>query len=80
MHALAGCQVTRNPVEITPKFGTIKTWCAISGQSRSRAYEALAAGNLKAVKEGVKTLIDIEGGLAWLRTLPQAQFGQKKAA
>jgi hypothetical protein len=37
---------------------------------RSVAYEELAKGNLQAVKLGKRTLIDVEHGLAWMRSLP----------
>jgi hypothetical protein len=65
---------------VDPQFGTVDTWCKLSGQTRTKAYEALAAGHLKAVKNGRTTLIDIQAGFAWLRTLPAATFGDKRAA
>jgi hypothetical protein len=59
---------------VLPRFATIPTWCVLSGQSRTRAYAALAAGHLRAVKDGKRTLIDVQHGLAWLRSLPSATF------
>lgn len=55
-----------------PAYAAIPEWCRISGMGRSKAYEALGAGHLRAVKLGVKTLIDVQHGLAWLGGLPQA--------
>jgi hypothetical protein len=40
---------------------------------RSVVYEALARGDLRAVKCGARTLIDVDHGLAWLRSLPPAK-------
>lgn len=64
----------------TPKYAPIKPdWCAISGMSRRKTYEELGNGNLKAIKVGTRTLIDVEAGLAWLRTLPAAQIRPSRA-
>jgi hypothetical protein len=57
-------------MSITPKFATITDWCDLSGMGRSVVYEELAKGNLRAVKVGKRTLIDVEHGLTWLRGLP----------
>ena len=40
------------------------------GISRSKAYEEIAAGRLKAVKCGSRTLIPYASGEAWLNALP----------
>ena len=40
------------------------------GISRSKAYEEIAAGRLKAVKCGSKTLVPYASGEAWLSGLP----------
>jgi hypothetical protein len=42
--------------------------------SRSTTYEALGRGELRAIKLGVRTLIDVEHGLAWLGSMPVAQI------
>ncbi len=55
-----------------PAYAGLPEWCRISGMGRSKAYEALGAGHLRAVKLGVKTLIDVQHGLTWLGSLPQA--------
>jgi hypothetical protein len=58
----------------TPRFTTIELWCAISGLSRRVTYDRLGTGELKAIKVGTRTLIDVEAGLAWLRALPAAKI------
>ena len=61
---------------VSPKYATISTWRELTGQSRTSTYEALADGKLRAIKLGKRTLIDVEHGLAWLRSLPAAQIGK----
>jgi hypothetical protein len=63
-----------------PKFAQLLHWCAISGMSRTASYNALGRGDLKAIKVGGRTLIDVDAGLAWLRSLPPAQIRAPKAA
>jgi hypothetical protein len=65
-----------NPV---PQFVRIPQWCRISGMSRSASYVELGRGNLRAVKCGNATLLDVPHGLAWLRSLPPAQIRAPKA-
>jgi hypothetical protein len=55
-----------------PAFATIDSWCAISGLGRRVTYDELGRGNLKAIKVGARTLIDVPHGLAWLRSRPAA--------
>jgi hypothetical protein len=42
--------------------------------SRSCAYEALGRGDLRAIKLGTRTLIDVDHGLAWLASMPAAEI------
>jgi hypothetical protein len=58
----------------SPKFAALPQWCAISGMSRTATYNALGRGDLKAIKVGSRTLVDVEAGLCWLRSLPPAQI------
>lgn len=60
-------------VHVQPRLGSIETWTAQSGMSRRITYENIANGNLKSHKLGARTFIDIEAGLAWLRSLPPAK-------
>ena len=64
--------MTKPPLPVTPKLGPMSRWCAESGMGRSKAYEEISAGRLRAVKCGRLLLIDIERGLADLRERPQA--------
>lgn len=68
---------TQPRTDITPRFEPIEPWCARSGMTRSSTYEALARGDLRAIKLGKRTLIDVQHGLAWLASLPAAEFRQK---
>ena len=69
-----------NSEGVTPAYGKMAIWCRISGMGRSAAYDALARGDLRAIKRGRSTLIDITHGLAWLRSLPLAQIGGRRNA
>ena len=57
-----------------PKYAPISGWTEISGMSRTTTYEWLGRGDLRAIKLGTRTLIDVEHGLAQLASLPQAQI------
>ena len=61
-----------------PKFTPLSHWCAISGMSRTATYNALGRGDLKAIKVGSRTLIDVDAGLTWLRSLPAARIRAPK--
>jgi hypothetical protein len=39
---------------------------------RRHSYDLLAAGKLRAVKSGTRTLIDVDHGLKYLESLPAA--------
>ncbi len=56
----------------SPKFATIEDWCVISGMSRRVTYDKLGTADLKAIKIGGRTLVDVEAGLAWMRSCPPA--------
>ena len=49
---------------------TIKTYCDRYGVSRSRAYELIRDGHLRAVKNGSRTLIPVAEAECWLASLP----------
>lgn len=68
--------VSAPPSAPYPAFATIAAWQRLSGMSRSRTYQLLAAGDLKAVKLRNRTLIDVGAGLAWMRTLPAAMVAK----
>jgi hypothetical protein len=54
--------------------------CRISGLSRSEIYRRLAAGDLRAVKSGSRTLVLMDSLRAHLASLPAATFRAPKAA
>ena len=66
--------------QLAPKFAPLPQWCALSGMSRTATYNALGRGDLKAVKVGTRTLVDVDAGLAWLHSQPVAQIRAPKAA
>lgn len=53
---------------------------AVSGLSRSEIYRRLAAGDIRAVKSGARTLIPMESLKAYLASLPPASFGSGRIA
>ena len=59
-----------------PVFAQIPVWLEISGMTRTATYQQLAAGNLRAKKCEKRTLIDVEHGLAWIRSLPNVEIRQ----
>jgi hypothetical protein len=65
------------PPSVRPAFCTIDSWLVISGMGRRATYDELGAGNLRAIKRGARTLVDVEHGLAWLRSLPMWQPEQE---
>lgn len=67
-------QPSPETTKLTPLFAPLPVWQTISGMSRSRTYELLAVGKLRAVKCGKRTLVDVEHGLAYIRSLPAAKF------
>lgn len=57
-----------------PAFASIDGWCAISGMGRRVTYHKLGTGELKAIKLGARTLVDVQHGLTYLRSLPPAKI------
>ncbi len=64
-----------DPLPVTEiQFATVKRWCEMTGMGRSTTFEALRAGKLHAVKQGRITLIDVQKGLSYMRSLPKATY------
>jgi hypothetical protein len=61
------------------KYAMIANWCKITGMSRTGTYEAIGRGDMRAIKLGARTLIDVEHGLAWMDALPQAPIAAPKS-
>lgn len=57
-----------------PAFTTVEGWMALTGMGRRATYDALGLGQIRAIKRGARTLIDVDHGLAWLRSLPPAKI------
>jgi hypothetical protein len=64
-----------------PKFTPLAGWLVLSGMTRTGTYAALSRGDLRAIKQpgGRRTLIDVEHGLAWLRSQPPVVLGAARA-
>jgi len=45
---------------------------------RRATYDAMGRGDLRAVKAGTRTLVDVEAGLRWLHSLPPAKIRPQK--
>lgn len=56
-----------------PQYTTIRGWVELTSISRSQTYELLAAGHIRAVKVGTRTLIHLPSALAWLTAQPAAR-------
>ena len=65
--------VAKTPIRGRPAYSTLPDWCRLSGMGRSATYEALGRGDVRAIKLGSRTLIDVAHGLAWLDSLPAAK-------
>ena len=59
---------------------TIPGFCDASSLGRSKVYEEIAAGKLRAVKSGARTLITAEDGRAYIKSLPAVEPKDEDAA
>jgi hypothetical protein len=62
-----------------PAFCSIDDWCHLTGMGRRWTYDKLGTGELKAIKVSSRVLIDVEAGLAWLRSHPAPQIRAPRA-
>lgn len=53
------------------RFISIRSFCDAYGVGRTRTYDLIAAGKLQAVKNGPRTMIDVESAEQWAATLPR---------
>jgi hypothetical protein len=58
------------PAATLPLFGTIDEFSRMFGISRRATYEEIAAGHLKAVKRGTRTMVDFHHALKYFQSLP----------
>jgi excisionase family DNA binding protein len=63
-----------------PPFVAVKQACALGGFGRSKLYELMGLGRVRAVKLGTRTLIETATLLAYLKSLPTAQIRPLKSA
>jgi hypothetical protein len=63
---------------LRPAFATIAVWTLLSGLSRRTTYNLLGLGLLHSHKRGNTTLIDVDHGLNYLRSLPPAKIKAPK--
>lgn len=56
---------------------SIPEFCRATDVGRSKIYEEIKAGRLKAKKFGSRTIIIDEDGRAWLEALPEAVPSEK---
>jgi excisionase family DNA binding protein len=63
-----------------PPFLPIKKACEVAGLGRSKLYEIVGDGLVRAVKIGSKTLIDTNSLLAYLENLPAAKINPQRLA
>ena len=54
---------------------SLAEFCGSYGPSRTKTYEEIKSGRLRAVKCGKRTLITEDDAEAWLRSLPSAAVG-----
>jgi hypothetical protein len=74
MQSIASCGAARS----APIARTVPDTCAYYGWTRSFTYLQLAAGKLRAVKAGRRTLVTTESADELYQNLPAAQFGDSK--
>lgn len=52
------------------KFISIRRFCEEFGVGRTRCYELIGSGAIRAVKAGARTLVCVDSAMAWAATLP----------
>ncbi len=55
-----------------PRYATVPDACAILGFQKSKLYELAGEGQIRLVKVGARSLVDMEVALTWMENLPIA--------
>jgi hypothetical protein len=53
------------------RFISIREFCSAYGCGRTRTYDLIGAGQLLAVKNGPRTMIEVESAETWAASLPR---------
>lgn len=61
-----------DPPTLEPLAVSAREAARLTGLSRSRVYELIAAGELEAVRSGARILIKLESVRTWFASLPEA--------
>jgi len=72
--------IFKAPPPIDPVAVPLPQAPAVFGLSRSGLYRAAKAGEIRLMKQGRSTLVDVESVRRYLATLPDVTFGDKAAA
>jgi excisionase family DNA binding protein len=59
------------PAQSSPRAFSIPEFCRRYGIGRTNAYQEIAAGRLRALKVGRRTLITHDAAESWLAALPE---------
>ena len=62
-----------------PLFASVQDLTQIIGLGRSNIYEMLARGDLRAIKIGKRTLVDVTAARQFMAAQPAAVFTSKAA-
>ena len=65
--------LSTDEVEVPRAALRVREACVSLSISRSKLYEEVAAGRLRALKAGSRTLIPVKSIDAWLNSLPDAR-------
>jgi predicted DNA-binding transcriptional regulator AlpA len=62
------------------KYAPIPRALAVLGIGRSTLYDRVGSGDLRMIKVGGRSLVDMEKALAWLESCPEAKIGARRTA
>lgn len=67
----------KGPPTLAARAYRVKDFCLTYGIGRTRLYEEIAAGRLRAIKLGTRTLIPADAAAEWFDALPQIPRNQQ---